>query len=128
MEEINGKKIIPKFNFYNILINEENNIKNVYTFIIELHNLILKVKYNNKGIWIKIEESVYQKLDIRLLELLQRECKLYNIDRNENYLIFVSSNLEFYPPADYTNNESDLLNLPPPIPEPSPPNLLLYSI
>jgi len=111
METINGKQVQPVFNFYNVVINKENNIKD--NLCNELAHLAKKVKATKKGIWLKIEESIYQKIDINLLQLLQKEFKFYYNDTNDKYLIFVCTKLKSYPPAPNTNIGSHLMIMTP---------------
>lgn len=107
MENINGHQLLPIFNFYNIMINKDNNIKP--NFDKELETLSKKVKSTRKGIWLKIEESIYQNLDVKLLQLLQKEFKFYYNDTNDKYLIFVCTKLKNYPPAPNTNIGTHLM-------------------
>jgi len=111
MEEINGQKVTPVFNFYNIIINKQNTIKS--SFDIELDTLVKKVKSTKKGIWLKIDESIYQKIDVKLLQLIQKEFTFYYNDTNEKYLIFVATKLKTYPPAPNTNIGTHLMIMTP---------------
>jgi len=111
METINGNQLTPYFNFYTIVINKQNTIKPA--FFAELENLVIKVNKSKKGIWLKIDESIYQKLDIKLLQLLQKEFKFYYNDTNTKCLIFVATKLKTYPSAPNTNIGTHLMIMTP---------------
>ena len=113
MEIINGKSISPVFNFYNIVISKDTKDINKDHFFNELEALTKKVKSSKKGIWLKIEETIYKKLDIKLLQLLQKEYTFYYNDTNENSLIFVATKLKTYPPAPNTNIGTHLMIMTP---------------
>jgi hypothetical protein len=103
METFNGQQLTPVFNFYTIVITKNNKDVNKDNFSLELETLTKKVKSTKKGIWLKIDETIYKKLDIKLLQLLQKEYTFYYNDTNENNLIFVATKLKTYPPAPNTN-------------------------
>ena len=113
METFNGQQLTPIFNFYTIIITK--NIKDINgdSFFREFLDLTKKVKNNKKGIWLKISESIYKKLDIKLLQLLQNEYSFYYNDTNENNLIFVATKLKTYPPAPNTNIGTHLMIMTP---------------
>jgi hypothetical protein len=113
METFNGTKLTPVFNFYTIVITKNTKDVNKEHFFLELEALTKKVKSTKKGIWFKIDESIYKKLDIKLLQLLQGEYTFYYNDTNENNLIFVATNLKTYPPAPNTNIGTHLMIMTP---------------
>lgn len=109
MEIINGHKIVPIFNFYNILI--DNAIDG--NFIKDLSKLVKKVKANKQGIWLKIKEETYKKINLELLQLIQKEFNFYYNDINDNYIIFSCTKLTNYPPAPNTNIGTHLMIMTP---------------
>jgi hypothetical protein len=111
MEEINGQRVMPVYNYYIIVIDKQNSIKS--NFDNELEALVKKVKSSKKGIWLKIEESIYQKIDIKLLQLLQKEFTFYYNDKNDKCLIFVATKLKNYPPSPNTNIGTHLMIMTP---------------
>lgn len=113
METFNGIQITPVFNFYTIVITKNTKDVNKDKFFLELEYLTKKVKSTKKGIWLRIEESIYKKLDIKLLQLLQKEYTFYYNDTNENNLIFVATKLKNYPPAPNTNIGTHLMIITP---------------
>lgn len=107
MEIINGKEIHPIFNFYNIIIKTKKDVD--AKFVTELEELTKKVKKNKKGIWLRIPENIYQKIDIELLQLLQKEFTFYYNDSIEKNLIFLATKLSSYPPMPNANIGSHLI-------------------
>jgi len=113
MEIFNGNQLSPVFNFYTIVISKNSKDVNKDNFFIELEALTKKVKSTKKGIWLKIDENIYKKLDIKLLQLLQKEYTFYYNDINEKNLIFVATKLKTYPPAPNTNIGTHLMIMTP---------------
>ena len=113
METFNGIQLKPVFNFYTISISKNTKDINKDNFFIELEALTKKVKSTKKGIWLKIDENVYKKLDVKLLQLLQKEYTFYYNDINEKNLIFVATKLKTYPPAPNTNIGTHLMIMTP---------------
>ena len=113
MEIFNGTQLTPVFNFYTIIITK--NTKNINTdrFFLDLEGLTKKVKSTKKGIWLKIDGSIYKKLEIKLLQLLQKEYTFYYNNTHENTLIFVATKLTSYPPAPNTNIGTHLMIMTP---------------
>ena len=113
METFNGNQLSPVFNFYTISINKNTKDINKDNFFIELTALTKKIKSTKKGIWLRIDENVYKKLDVQLLQLLQKEYTFYYNDTNEKNLIFVATKLKTYPPAPNTNIGTHLMIMTP---------------
>jgi hypothetical protein len=113
METFNGIQLTPVFHFYTIIINKDTKNINKDKFFLELEEFTKKVKSTKKGLWLRIEESIYKKLDIKLLQLLQKEYTFYYNDTNENNLIFVATKLKTYPPAPNTNIGTHLMIMTP---------------
>ena len=113
MEIFNGQQLTPVYNFYTIIITKTTKDINSDKFCDELLALTKKIKSTRKGIWLKIDEPVYKKLDIKLLQLLQKEYTFYYNDNNEHSLIFVASKLKTYPPAPNTNIGTHLMIMTP---------------
>ena len=109
METFNGQQLKPVFNFYTINITKNTQNVNEITFLKELLALTKKVKSTNKGIWFKIDDTIYKNLHAKFLQLLQKEYTFYYNDINENNLIFVATNLKSYPPAPNTNIGTHLM-------------------
>jgi hypothetical protein len=113
METFNGVQLTPVFNFYTIVISKNSKDITKEHFFLELEALTKKVKSTKKGLWLRIEESIYKKIDINLLQLLQKEYTFYYNDTNENNLIFVATKLKTYPPAPNTNIGTHLMIMTP---------------